>query len=316
MSRIFFQPKTLKEALEYRRNYYGAALLAGGTDIVVAIHKNKGPEGDIIDLSKIKELQEIQFIGDEIKIRPMVTFTDIADSKILNEKVHILCQAAMVIGAPQIRNRGTIGGNICNASPAGDMVPPLVCLEAKVELQSMGAEGDIQTRTIAVEDFITGNNKTLLERNEILTNIIFKIPLNDVNMSFKKIGRRNALAISRLNGACLLKMDNNKISTINLVIGSATSKPERFYAVEDYLAGKILDYEVLSQAGNLASDYVLKQTGRRSSSAYKLPVIARFTASLIHDILIDVLPPSPTAKDSDLKRGDASSTIIGEGAFL
>ncbi|MHB8072710.1 hypothetical protein [Desulfosporosinus fructosivorans] len=105
-------------------------------------------------------------------------------------------------------------------------------------------------------------------------------------MDFKKVGRRNALAIARLNGACLLKMENNKVAQISLVLGSATSKPERLIAVEDYLTGKELTEEELSEAGTLASDYVIKRTGRRSSSPYKLPVIAKFTASLIENTLL------------------------------
>ncbi|KZL89253.1 FAD binding domain-containing protein [Clostridium magnum] len=284
MSREFFQPKTLNEALKYRRDYQGAALLAGGTDLVVNIHKGKGPEGNIIDLSKIEELKEIEIKGDKINIGAMATFTDLSDSKILMEKAMIICKAAKAVGSPQIRNKGTIGGNICNASPAADVVPTLTCLEAKVELKSI-IDGDIKIRVIAVEEFIVGSNKTLLEKDEILTNIIFKIPSADIRMDFEKIGRRNALAIARLNGACLLNVDNNRVTKISLVIGSAISKPERFSTVEDYLIGKELNDEVLRKGGMLASDYVLEQTGRRSSSTYKLPVIAKFTASLIENTL-------------------------------
>lgn len=286
MSRTFFQPAALNEALKYRRDYEGAAILAGGTDLVVAMHKDKFPERDIVDLSKIEDLKEIKASGDEIIIGPMATFTALSESEIINEKVNLLVQAAKLIGAPQIRNKGTIGGNICNASPAADMVSALVCLKAKFELKSMGHNENINTRLMAVEDFIKGSGKISLEKNEILTNIIFKIPQDGARMGFMKIGRRNALAISRLNGACILKMDGNIVSCISLVLGSATSKPERFRTVEDYLRGRELTHETLKDAGRLASDYVLAQSGRRSSSAYKLPVVSRFTAALIEKTFV------------------------------
>lgn len=285
MSTEFYQPNNLFETLNYLKDHEGANLLAGGTDLVVAIHKDKCPEGNIIDLSKIQELKVIRVQSDEIKIGSMVTFTSIVDSEVLNKKAKLLCMAAEAVGSPQIRNRGTIGGNICNASAAADAVSALVCLDAKVELKSMDTKGTIQTRMIAISDFVVARGKTLLENKEILTNIVFKIPSDEIKMDFKKIGRRNALAIARLNGACLLKMDNNKVAQISFVLGSATSAPERIITVENYLTGKELTEEELKEAGTLASDYVLNRTGKRSSSPYKLPVIAKFTVSLIEDTL-------------------------------
>lgn len=285
MTRQFFQPRTLKEALECRRNHMGSILLAGGTDIVVDLHKDRLSGGDFIDLSKIDELKEIKAVGNEILIGSMVTFTSIQDSQILNEKADILCSAAGFVGAPQIRNKGTIGGNICNASPAADLVPPLVCMNARVMLKSMDENNCIQSRMLTVEEFIIGSNKTMLKENEILTSIIVALPSENTKMVFKKIGRRNALAISRLNGACMLQTENNHVTCISLVLGSATQKPERFRTVEDYLSGKELTDDVLKHAGKLASDFVLSKAGMRASSNYKLPVIARFTESLIEEVL-------------------------------
>ena len=285
MSSEFYQPENLNEALKYMRDNVGATILAGGTDLVVAMHKDKGPKKNMIDLSKVKELKKIQVQNDEIYIGPMATFTCIENSDILIKKVKLLCMASGAVGSPQIRNRGTIGGNICNASGAADLVTPLVCLQAKVELKSMITNGGIQRRIIDIEDFVVESGKTLLGKNEILTNIVLNIPADDIKMDFKKIGRRNVLSIARLNGSCLLKINNNKVTQINLVIGSATSKPERIFAVEDYLTGKKLNGEELKEAGILTSNIILKLTGRRVTSDYKIPVIARFTTSLIENTL-------------------------------
>lgn len=287
MSKEFFQPQTLREALKFRNENKDTTLLAGGTDLLVAMNKGKSFETSFIDLSKVTEIKKIEILDDVIKIGSMVTFTDMEYSEILNSKAKILCKASRTVGSPQIRNRGTIGGNICNASPAADCVTPLVCLEAKVELQSMDTKGMIEARNMPLEEFIIGSNRILLKRNEILTGVIFKVPLSGSIMDFKKIGRRNALAIARVNGACVLKLQDNVISNIKIVIGSATSKPERFTVAEDYLRGRKLESRILIEAGILATDYVLKQTGKRSSSTYKLPVISRFTESLIKSALIE-----------------------------
>lgn len=286
MSSVFFQPQNLKQALEYKRDFEEAALLAGGTDLIIAKRSGKDTKKcDLIDLSKINELKNINVCGDIISVGSMATFSAICDSEMLQEKVAFLCQASLSVGAPQIRNRGTIGGNICNASPAADGIPPLVCLGAQVNLQSIGKNGEIQSRTLPIEVFILNKGKTALKNNEILTSIVLKLPSEKAKNRFDKIGRRNALAIARLNGACLIKMAHDRVEQISLVIGAATSKPERFVVVEDYLTGKKLSDDTLNEAGRLASDYVLEQTGRRASSAYKLPVIARFTEALIKKTL-------------------------------
>lgn len=285
MSRVFYQPDTLRSALEYRRDSELSFLLAGGTDLTIKMRKNQIPSGDIIDLSKVDELKEIYIKDKVIKIGAMATYAKILDSKILRKSANILCQSAETVGSSQIRNRATIGGNICNASPAADMFPPLVCLETSLELQSIDSDNVIHTRRISIEDFITGVNKTSLKPNEILTNIIFNIPSGNAKMSFKKIGRRNALVIARLNGACILYMKNNVVSKAAFVIGSASPVLRRFNVVENYLCGKELNNEILRHAGVLASNFVLEQAGTRSSVNYKVPAASRFTAALIEDTL-------------------------------
>jgi len=193
----------------------------------------------------------------------------------------MLCEAAETVGSPQIRNRATIGGNICNASAAADGLTPLLCLDAEVELQSLAADGTVNTRLLSLEDFLIDSKKTALKENEILTGIFFKRSSSDTLSSFQKIGRRNALAIARINGCCALRINNNTIESIHFALGASTSKPERIRVAEEFLTGRELTAEVLSKAGKHASEYVFQQTGTRSSSSYKLPVIEKFTVSLI-----------------------------------
>lgn len=285
MIREFFQPDTLIKALQLRRDYEGSSLLAGGTDLVVALHNDKGPEGSVIDLSKVHELKGIEAAGGRIRIGAMTNFTEISDSEILRNAAKMLCNAAATIGSPQIRNRGTIGGNICNASAAADSLTPLLCLDAEMELQSLAADGTVDIRILALEDFILDSKKIALKGSEILTSIILKHPAADIRSSFKKIGRRNALAIARINGCCVFRLHNNIAESVKFALGASTSKPERIRAVEEFLTGRELTADLLNKAGKLAAEYVFTQTGTRSSSAYKLPVIEKFTVSLIKEAL-------------------------------
>ena len=285
MIRDFFQPDTLIGALQLKRDHEGASLLAGGTDIVVAMRHDNIYENSMIDLSKVRELKGIAAVGDGIRIGSMASFTEIEDSALLQEAADILCEAAKTVGSPQIRNRGTIGGNLCNASAAGDGFTPMLCLDAEVELQSLAADDTVITRILALEDFIVGSKKTALKSNEILTGIIIKRPATGALSAFQKIGRRNALAISRLSGSVILQLENSVVARIHFALGASTSIPERVLAVEEYLTGRELTAEALAEAGKRASQYVLSQTGTRSSSSYKLPVIEKFTVSLINAAL-------------------------------
>ncbi len=282
MIKDFFQPDTLIKALQLRSDYAGSSLLAGGTDLVVAMRHDRFPEGSMIDLSKVNELKGIEVVGDRIRIGSMTTFTELSDSALLRDAANMLCEAAETVGSPQIRNRATIGGNICNASAAADGLTPLLCLDAEVELQSLTADGTVTTRILSLEDFLIDSKKTALNDNEIMTEILFKRPSSDTLSSFQKIGRRNALAIARINGCCALRLNHNMVERIHFALGASTAKPERIRVVEEFLTGRELTADVLAEAGKRASEYVLSQTGTRSSSSYKLPVIEKFTASLIN----------------------------------
>lgn len=281
MSREYFQPTTLEEALQIRRDNREASLLAGGTDLVVAMRHDRGPAGDLIDLSKILELKGMHEMAGGIRIGPMTTFTELMESQLLREAAEILCEAAETVGSPQIRNRGTIGGNLCNASAAADCITPLLCLDAAVELQSLGPDGSKCTRVLPLDTFLMNSKKTDLRDDEILTGLFFQRPAAEMSFAFQKIGRRNALAIARLNGSCAIRLKGNTVTSLSFALGAATSKPERIERAEEYLTGRELTDEALAAAGKRAAEYVLEKTGVRASSSYKLPVIERFTATLI-----------------------------------
>lgn len=272
----YYQPDSLQEGLELLANIENIEIVAGGTDYFV---QNKNASliynNPILDIERIQELKTIKYEKDTIAIGAGVTFTELIESSLLANNLPIICQAAKTVGACQIRNRGTLGGNIANASPAADMLPALQVLNAVVELQKKG-----QSRHIQIADFITGNRKTVREKDEIITRFLVR-PVSDTRAAFVKIGRRNALAIARISCACLLKSKNNAIDFIKLSVGAATNVPLQLTSLESFLTGKQITSNLLEKAGEIAAEKVLQITTLRPSSSYKIPVITKLVGETI-----------------------------------
>lgn len=275
----FLQPATIAEAcFLLAKHGQQAKILAGGTDLLVDMRNGHIKPQVLIDLTSVQELGEIAESEGAISIGSTVTFADLALSKLIQTKLPVLAQAAKVVGSPQIRNRGTIGGNIANASPAADVVPVLVALEGVAVVAKAGG-----VKEVPLEELITGPYRTALACDELISGVKVKVPQPGTGMSFAKVGRRNSLAISRLNGVCLLKSEGQIIRQVRLVLGSATPTPARFKKVEEYLVGENASAEVFREAGKIAAEYVQQVTGRRASSAYKLPVVENLTTRLLQE---------------------------------
>jgi CO/xanthine dehydrogenase FAD-binding subunit len=214
------------------------------------------------------------------------------------ENFPLLATACHTIGSHQIRNRATIGGNIVNAAPCADSVPPLIIYDAEVELRmassslSEGANEGVITRRMPLCEFITGGYRTELQTGELLTKVILpKLHANAVSGSssfiqkYSQLGRRNALNITRLSLSCLMGFDeNNHVSTCRLVDGALFSKPQRLTAIEDELLGYPLDQERLLRAETILMDAIDTAIGGRWSAKYKQPVFTNMFRDLMNDI--------------------------------
>jgi len=277
MVKEYFQPLTLAEALTILNSFAGSAhVLASGTDLLVNLRNGKLKPEVIVDISKIEELKIISQEDEKLSLGSLVTFRELAVYPMIQKLIPVLAWAAKAVGSPQIRNRGTVGGNIANASPAADLVPALVALDGVAVLAKQGG-----LRKIPLTELIVAPYKTKLEPGEIITQVEVTVPSHETGMAFRKVGRRNALAISRLNGACLLNLKGEEITAVSLVIGAVTPSPRRFKEVEEYLIGKNISEKLLEEAGAMAKEKVQAITGRRASSQYKLPVVERLTVRLL-----------------------------------
>jgi carbon-monoxide dehydrogenase medium subunit/xanthine dehydrogenase FAD-binding subunit len=269
----FLTTQKIEEALNYLDKFSKVHILAGGTDLLVNLYK-ESPRLQhfdyLLDISNIPELKIINLINNFIEIGPLVTHSRLIDDSLIREYFPILVIAAQTIGSTQIRNRGTIGGNIVNASPAADLLPPLIALRAEVELTSRKGK-----RVLLLEEFLAGPYKTKLQTNELLTKI--KIPLLGDNYytDFQKIGRRKALSIARLSLALVTKIDKEGIfQDTRVAPGSATPYPQSLPETEKAIDGKSIFNIDLEEIGKITSKEMVSITGERWSTPYKKPTIA------------------------------------------
>ncbi len=264
-------PNTIEEAIGLLWRADGKArLIAGGTDLVIGLRNEDQNPQLIIDVTRIEELRKIEEKNGTISVGAAVTHSEIASSLLIKKYAKVLCDAASEIGSPQIRNLGTIGGNIVNASPAADTLPPLMVLNAIGKVVSK--EGEKQ---VPIYQLFKGPYETNLKPHELLVQVTFQKLPSGMRGSFVRLARRNAMAIARMSVAIVLEMEKRKkrIKDIRIAAGSVTPTPQRFSGAEDFLRGKSPDEETLQRASLKISEAMINRTGIRPSTSYKHPVI-------------------------------------------
>jgi len=263
---------TVEEAcavLDARRG--NARILAGGTDLLIELRRRGAASpGALIDISPIGSLHAIASLDGTVRIGPLTTHAELSRSAIIRREAAFLAAASSGVGSPQIRNRGTIGGNIMNAATCADTVPPLVALGARLTLRSVQGSRDVD-----IAGFFEKPYKTHALENEVLASIAFPALPQTARSAWIKLGRRNALSIARLSVAALLARDPRGVITeARIVPGAALPVWGRIAEAESMLVGEQPSATLFTAAGRKASDVMIGMTGRRWSTAYKEPVLA------------------------------------------
>jgi len=261
----YLQPEALEEAVAFLAQApERTKILAGGTDLIIQMRLREVQPEYLLDLSKLAELKQIWLEGDRIVLGSMATFDQVEHDPLIRKYVPILAEAAGSVGSPQIRHRGTVGGNIANAAVAADTVPALMALDAKVRLVSAGGE-----RVVDVVDVPVGLNKTSIRNDEILAEIIIPVPQKESLGAFVKIGRRKAMAIARINLALQLAFAGDTIASAKLALGAVGTTAYRVPEVEELLAGQVWSEELVEKACGTVTEVVAQKLGARPTAPYK-----------------------------------------------
>ena len=247
-----------------------ARIIAGATDLILEIERGvrKGID-TLIDVTRIKDLDQI--VLDEnniIHIGPLVTHGQCAASKLIIEQAFPLAKAGLEVGAPQIRNRGTVAGNLITASPANDTITPLMALDAKVVLRSTQGQ-----REIPLNEFYNGVRRNLMHPDEMMVDINFPALRTNQRGTFYKLGLRRAQAISVVNSAIILTLDNNRIADAVITLGSVAPVIIHASEAETFLKDKILDDDAIEKAAYLAKLAAHPIDDIRGSKEYRLEMV-------------------------------------------
>jgi carbon-monoxide dehydrogenase medium subunit len=250
-----------------------ARIVAGATDLILEMERGQrqGIE-TLVDVTRIPGLDQIQYDEDGmIHLGPMVSHNHCVDSKLICDHALPLARACWEVGSPQIRNRGTVAGNLITASPANDTITPLVALEASVTLRSLRGE-----RTVSLDNFYTGVRATVMQPDEMLVDIAFPALKSNQRGAFLKFALREAQAISLVNVAVVLTMDAagdpkrlGRIQQAQVTLGAVAPVIVHARETEVFLNGKLLDEEVIREAGELAVRAARPISDIRSSAGYR-----------------------------------------------
>lgn len=261
----YFKPDSIKEAISILSRYGGKAqILNGGTDLIVGIRDKIIQPKYVVDIKAIPQLNKITYSEqDGLHIGATVTLNEISDSKVIQRNYPILAEVCKTVGSYQVRNRATLVGNICNASPAADTAPLLLVLEAKVNI--IGPTGE---KIVPINEFFTGVKKNILKRGEIVTSVTVPPVKDEWTGVYLKQGRRKDVDLATVSVAVVCIRNE-----IRIALGAVAPIPIRAFKTEELLSGKTIDESILEKAGRSSLTEVSPISDVRSTQEYREEII-------------------------------------------
>jgi xanthine dehydrogenase iron-sulfur cluster and FAD-binding subunit A len=299
MWRTYLRPTSLAEALALLDHHASQArIIAGGTDVLVELSRGVRPTETLIDITAIHELRYVRTDGYHITLGALATHNDVLASAACRERALPLAQACWEVGAPQIRTRATVAGNLITASPANDTITPLIALDVEVTLGSRAGE-----RVVPLAEFYHGVRRTALQPNELLREIRVPALRPDQRGIFLKLGLRRAQAISVINVACVLTLAGETVTDARIALGSVAPTIIRASAAEEYLRGRRLDAKTRAEAGRLAAGAATPIDDVRGAASYRRNTLGGLVAEALRRIAsgtqAEGLPDEPVLLDTN-----------------
>ncbi|HMG33837.1 MAG TPA: xanthine dehydrogenase family protein subunit M [Blastocatellia bacterium] len=273
-------PRTLQEAYELLAEHADSIrVIAGGTDLMVLMNAHQLSDRSLLNIWALDELRGITEDPDRVRIGALCTYTQIIGSAIIRRSAPSLISASVTVGAVQIQNRGTLGGNIVNASPAGDTLPVLIAYDAELEIGSAAG-----TRTVPINQFYTGYRKTVLKPNELLLAIqLPKLKPNERDF-FWKVGTRRAQAISKTVLAAKASLSEHMIESIAIGVGSVAPTVIRARRTEELLSRVGIGRDLIAQARAEISKDISPITDLRSTEHYRRTVTGNVLVKFLREL--------------------------------
>lgn len=274
-----YRPQTLAEALTLLTEHgTNGKPIAGGTNMVGELRDGHYNSKSLVDLSSLKELHGISLQDGFIVIGGGTTITELLDHPLIAAHAGVLKESASLFANPLVRNRATVAGNLVDASPAADTCPPLLALNAEVQLMSQAG-----TRWMKLEDFVTGVRRTALQAGELVFAVRWPVPAARSAGGYTKVGLRKADAISVLSAAVMVELDEAGLcKQAAIALGAVAPKPFRAKAAEALLIGKALEPGLIAEAAQLAADACRPIDDIRGTAAYR----KRITAVAVRRLLV------------------------------
>ncbi|HDO27331.1 MAG TPA: xanthine dehydrogenase family protein subunit M [Bacteroidetes bacterium] len=250
----FHRPGSLNEALELLSNTENGALKAGGTDLLVEMKKGLRSHSDLISLTGIDELKEVRDDNESVYMGAGLTHSEILNSELINKYFPAFTEAVLQIGSEQVRNTGTLGGNLCTAAACCDSAPVLIALGADVEMVNKAG-----TETVALKDFFVFNRKTVLKKDQILTRVRVKKMPPETGVHFEKFGLRGGSSVAVVSVAAKVTIEGGSCRDASIVIGAVAPTPlVSYHAINAIKGCDVSEFyeksEIIVAAGKAASE--------------------------------------------------------------
>ncbi len=280
----YHKASSVQEAIQLLKENPDAKLIAGGTDVLIKLHKGKGRFDHLVDIHDIPGLNFISLNDNgDLVIGPTTCFTRVSESPLILNHVPVLSAAIRTIGGPQVRNMATIGGNLCNGVPSADSATPLICLNAQLTI-----EGPRGSRQLPLEDFFLGPGKVALKSNEILTAItITRDNYEDYAGHFYKYAMRDAMDIATIGCSAVCKVDDKKLQDLRLAFSTAAPVPIRCRSTEQKICGQPVSQKLLDDIAKTVEKDVQPRDSWRAARDFRLQIITTLARRVVTQAILN-----------------------------